>query len=257
MLSSFASIAVAVESSNPWALPQASMAEDWQQTDRQHNRKQSSPSNASQSKSWRFVTPEMLDSLKRQQTQMQLMPGQMMPEQHRVEPSGSCPVQSKDVSTLQPQLVPGFGPMLQSSYFSGQSAILPQMPAVAPSDMHYGMNNTNPMFDSPAVSPWGKGADVLYRGESFPNAFSGSAPSALGGKFPGMSQRAYPWVLNEGLPNEALGGLLPIPVPSSVEDSYQRETPVVTENKKPGNFEKGKVDKVFNPYAFLPGDSLR
>ena len=257
MLSLFASVstAVAVEYSNPWALPQAPMDKDWRQTDERHDKKQSSPSPAKQSKVWRFVTPEILDSLKQQQMQMQLMPGQIVPEQHRVEPSGSCPVVPKK-PTLLPQFVPRSGLMPQSSYFSGQptmpSRLPAQMPSVAPSDMHFGMNNTNPMFDSPAVSPWGRGADVLYRGESFPNTFPGSVPSALEGDFPGDSQRDYPWV-----PNEALGGLLPIPVSPSVADSYQREMPEIRGSKSPRINEKGKVDNVFNPFTFLPGDSLR
>ncbi|VAW55273.1 hypothetical protein MNBD_GAMMA05-2382 [hydrothermal vent metagenome] len=247
----FASMAVAAERSNPWALSQAPMAENWHQTDGQLDRKQLSPSPASQSKVWRFVTPEILDSLKHQQIQMQLMPGQIVLEQNRIEPAGSCPVLPKKPSIFQPQFVPGSGQMPRSSYFSGQEMIPSQMPSMVPSDLHYGMNNTNPVFDSSAVSPWDKGGGVLYRGESFPNSFSGPVPSVLDGKFPGMSQQTYPWV-----PNEALGGLLPISAPSSVE-GYQGETPTVTGNNSSGNIEKGKVDNVFNPFTFLPDDGLR
>ena len=257
MLSFFASMptAVAVEYSNPWVLPQAPMTEDWQQSDGQIETKQQPPqAPASQPKVWRFVTPEILDSLKQQQTQMQLMPGQIVPGQRRrVEPSGSCPVPPNEQPALQPQfVVPGSGLMPQSSYYRGQSMMPAYAPSVAPSGMPYGMNNPNPVYDSPAVSPWGQGADVLYRGESVPNSFPGSVPSDLDGRFPGMTQGAYPWV-----PNEAMGGLLPIPVPSSIEDSYQREIPRVTDITNPGNIEKGKVENVFNPFTFLPGETPR
>jgi len=246
MLSFFASMSTveAVEYSNPWVLPQAPMVEDSRLDKKQPS---PSPSPASQPKVWRFVTPEILDSLKQQQIQMQLMPGQIVPEQHRVQPSGSCPVVPNEQSVLQPQFVPGSGLMPQSSYYRGQSMMPSQMPSMAPSNMPYGMNNSNPVYDSPAVSPWGQGADVLYRGESFPTSFPGSVPSALGGKYPGMTQQAYPLV-----PSEALGGLLPIPVSPTVEDSYQHENLLETENMG-----KGKLENVFNPFTFLPGDSPR
>ena len=41
----------------------------------------------------------------------------------------------------------------------------------------------NPVYDTPAVSPWGSGLDTLYRGNSFP------------------------WV-----PSEAIGGISPMPM---------------------------------------------
>jgi len=251
-----ASAVVAAEGSNPWLLPQAPMSDDWQQTGGQRDSKQQPSSPASQAKVWRFVTPEILDSIKHQQMQMQMMPGQIVPRQRRVEPSGSCPVIPEEKPVFQPQFVPGTGLMPQSSYYSGQpvysrQAVMPsQMPAVAPSAMHQGMNNTNPMYDTPAVSPWGQGADVLYRGESFPNSIPGSVPSVLEGKFPGVSQQAYPWV-----PSEAMGGLLPIPVSPTIQDSYEPEDQHVIEQSADKKVEKSNVEDVFNPFTFLPMES--
>ena len=122
---------------------------------------------------------------------------------------------------------------------------------MTPSAMPQGLNNTNPAYDSPAVSPWGQGADVLYRGESLPNSLPGSVPSSLGGQFPGMSQQAYPWV-----PNEALGGLLPIPVSPTIRDSYKREDQHVAEEPANKKVEKSNVENIFNPFTFLPKEKL-
>ena len=253
MLSLFASMstAVAAEGSNPWALPQAPVSDDLQQPDEQLDRKQPSLPPASQPKVWRFVTPEILDSIKHQQMQMQMMPGQIVPGQRRIEPSGSCPVLPEAKPALQPPFVPGLGLMPQSSYYSGQPTMPLQMPAVSPSAMPQGMNNTNPAYDSPAVSPWGQGADVLYRGESLPNSLPGAVPSTLEGQFPGMSQQAFPWV-----PNEAFGGLLPIPVSPTIRDSYKREGQPGFDESADKKVEKSNVENVFNPYTFLPQEDL-
>lgn len=91
-----------------------------------------------------FVTPETLESLKQQQTQTQLMPGS---EQHQR--------------------------FMQQTYGQRQYAY--------PS---YGTGYSDPLYNTPAVSPWGGTPDILYRGNSFP------------------------WV-----PDAAIGGLPPIHVP--------------------------------------------
>jgi len=234
LATSFSAVSAA-ERSNPWALPQVIT----EQLDGEQPQKKS-PSKVHNS--WRFVTPEALDSLKQQQIQMQLTPGHILPVQRKAQSANSCTVQPEQ--TLRPnQWVPGFGAVPRGSNMGGQT--------VMPSGMPYGMNMNNPMFDSPAVSPWGNGADVLYRGESLPKSFPGSLPTTWGGEFPGMSSGSVPWV-----PNEALGGLLPIP-PSQIDNDYQREYPGERDDSGDKTVEKTKIDKVFNPFTFLPGDSLR
>jgi hypothetical protein len=228
------SVVSAAERSNPWALPQAAT----EQLDGEQSQKTPSTVHSS----WRFVTPETLDSLKQQQIQMQLMPRRIVPVKGNAKSANSCSVQPEQTSRPN-QWPPAFGVAPRSSNMGGQTAM--------PSGMPYGMNMNNPMFDSPAVSPWGNGADVLYRGESFPKSFPGSLPTNWGGEFPGMSSGSVPWV-----PNEALGGLLPIP-PSQIENDYQREYPGERDDSGDKTVEKSKIDKVFNPFTFLPGDSLR
>jgi hypothetical protein len=163
---------------NPWLLPETSeksrgfqqypdyqaqqYTDNQQSQDKQHIDKQA--------QIFRFVTPEILESLKQQQTQSQLMPG-------------------SDYNSRQPA--------------SGRYGYSP-----------YGMGYSDPIYDVPAVSPWGSGPDVLYRGGS------------------------NPWV-----PNEAIGGIPPISIPSYDQYSYQDDT---------NSTEKQKKYDVFNPFTLLP-----
>ena len=130
----------------------------------------------------RFVTPEILESLRVQQQQLQTMPDdQSLPSQVR-----------------------------------------PQQPAAgvyAPPT--YNMGSVNPLYDVPVTSPWASGSDVLYRGQSF----SDYAPGATS------------W-----LPNEAVGGLPPMPVPAfGAMDNTDVQNP----------------ENVFNPFNFMPNRSIK
>jgi hypothetical protein len=80
----------------------------------------------------------------------------------------------------------------------------------------YGTGSANPLFDAPAVSPWGDGADVLYRGQSLPM-----------------------------VPNEAMGGFPPMHVPSFGMNTYK--------GAEPGGPIGADESDVFNPFTFLPG----
>ena len=150
-----------------------------------------------QNKIWRntreqFVTPEILESLKQQQQRYQIMPGNQQPMNNRWRPRP----QSQQ-----------FMQMPNGSGLNGQGAY--NYPS-------YGAGSANPLYDTPAVSPWGDGADVLYRGESFPN-----------------------------VPNEALGGFPPMHVPSFGMNTYK--------NTGPGEPLEVDENNVFNPFTFLPG----
>ncbi len=211
-----------VEQSNPWVLPQKQdsrrgyqpefqqsydnyqqyqpVPQDAQNPDAQSRYRQNQPApnrdSARQYQSvhqWqpqtdRFVTPEFLESLKQQQHQI-------MPENrryHRPAPRSFM------------QMQPGSGLPGQRAY--GYPS--------------YGTGSANPLYDTPAVSPWGDGSDAMYRGESFPM-----------------------------VPSEALGGFSPMHVPSFGMDNYK--------NSESGELFETDEHKVFNPFTFLPGEGSR
>ena len=81
-----------------------------------------------QKQGFRFVTPEILESLKQQQSKYQKMPGSDYNQQYTArQPSRG-----------------GYG------------------------NSPYGMGYSSPIFGAPGVSPWGGGPDLLYRGEEYP-----------------------------------------------------------------------------------------
>ena len=187
--SSLYSVQNVAENSNPWALPEQRESQSgYQQPEyggqnrRDHSRGQYQPSHQWQPQRDRFVTPSFLESLKKQQQQYQVMPENRQYQQDDYNPwrSGSS--------------LPGQG---------GYGFPL------------YGSGSVNPLYDAPAVSPWGNGADVLYRGQSFPM-----------------------------VPSEALGGLPRMHVPSFGMKNY--------ENSKPDESSETYEGNVFNPFTFLP-----
>ncbi len=186
--------------SNPWALPQApdshsgyrQLPKYYNQDDRQQRQNQKKQNKVWRNPGERFVTPEFLESLKQQQRQNQLMPGD---RRYQQRPSPQSRWQ-------QP---------LQGNY----------------SYPSYGMGHANPLYDAPAVSPWGGGADVLYRGESFPM-----------------------------VPSEAIGGIPPLYTPSIGGGSYGNSPWGESNNADENNtgingIEKRNQNRVFNPFSFL------
>jgi hypothetical protein len=179
------------DNSNPWALPtRPSKKPEYQQQpytyDQQSQQdpayqydQQRQPSHRWQPQSDRFVTPDFLDSLKQQQQYYQIMP-----ENQRYNQPESR--------------YPGHG-----SYGSPV----------------YGAGTVNPLYDSPALSPWSNDADVIYRGESFPL-----------------------------VPGEALGGLPPMFVPGLGVSNYKKHD---TDGSR-----ESEEYKVFNPFTFLPDGGL-
>ena len=129
--------------SNPWAVPQvAENPPRFQQAPRYQNQQnQQYQGRSYQNKTYqadRFVTPEFLEALKQQQTQMQMMPDngqipQYAPEQWKLQKPGS---------NLPESNFPGPGSYTYPSY---------------------GMDYMDPLYDTPAVtpwSPWGIGVDA-------------------------------------------------------------------------------------------------
>jgi len=160
--------------------------------------------------SGRFVTPGILESLKQQQIQTQMTPS--------YEPTRQLRPQQR----MQQQPVTRFA---EKNYYYGEPS--------------YGMGSVNPLFDAPAVSPWGNGPDIIYRGQSFPESFSGVMPGSS------------PWV-----PSEAIGGLPPIHVPPFAGSSNWRELNSAGSNSvEAENTERQIENNLFNPFTFAPSRS--
>lgn len=159
--------------------------------------------------SGRFVTPGILESLKQQQIQTQMTPSyESYPRLRSRQQMAQQPV------TRLPE----------KSYYGEPS---------------YGMGLANPLYDAPAVSPWGSGPDIIYRGQSFPDSFSGVLPDSS------------PWV-----PNEAVGGLPPIHIPPFAGSSNWSElNSTDSNNTEADNIGKRKDNNVFNPFTFAPNRS--
>ena len=144
------SLPLAGGQSNPWALPQEpEHTQGFQRSPRDRERQyQGGRAETPRYRGYRFVTPEILESLKRQQMQTQQVPSDF-PNQHYSAPR-TMPPQYMPPQYMPPQYMPGRPGQGYYDYPSG------------------GMGSSNPLFDVPSVSPWGSGPDVLYRGESFP-----------------------------------------------------------------------------------------
>jgi len=178
--SSGRSMQFVAEQTNPWLLPE-------KQEDRTDFKKfpnyqgQQNQSNRADERVQgnRFVTPEILESLNQQQKQNQLMPENSPHQQYKQRQSG--------------QGYYGYPPT--------------------------GIQYSNPMYDTPAISPWGGGADTLYRGQSFP------------------------WV-----PNEAIGGMSPIPLSSFGDNSSLDDS---------ANTGKQKKNNVCNPFTFIQDENFQ
>ena len=200
---------------NPWLLPEVAEEEadfqcpaDWRtQGNSAGTQQQGQPPEFKKRLSGRFVTPGILQSLKQQQIQTQMTPST---EHYRQ-------LRSRQRMPQQPVTrLPG------NSYNYGQPS-------------SGGMGTANPLYDVPAVSPWGSGSDVIYRGGSFTGALPDSSP----------------WV-----PNEAVGGLLPMPVsPFAGNASKDELNSINSGNAEIDNIERRRDNNVFNPYTFIPNRS--
>ena len=95
---------------------------------------------------------------------------------------------------------------------NNQRPLMPRQPVQNYAYPSSGMGFTNPLYDTPAASPWSSGSDILHGGESSPF-----------------------------VPKEAIGGLSPIHIPpfSNNNDVYES-----------GNTNILKETNVFNPFNF-------
>jgi len=173
---------------NPWALPEKPERHSGSQQRRQHEQQNKVWRNSTE----RFVTPEFLESLKQQQKQHQVMPENQRYQQRQPRRY----MQMQPESGLPEQRTYGY-PL----YGTG------------------GTGSANPLYDAPAVSPWGEGPDVLYRGQSLPL-----------------------------VPSEAIGGFSPMHVPSFGINDFKN-----TDANEPAEVYEHKV---FNPFTFLPDSGL-
>lgn len=191
LLTSITVSAAAAGSANPWALPPSPEKPQNFQRPPQHaeHRYQENQTNI-QYPGFRFVTPEILESLKQQQMQTQQVPGSYNYQNRQYRQPQSTP----------PQLMSG--PPVPG-YYGFQSP---------------GMGFANPLYDTPAVSPWGNGTDMLYRGGSFP-----------------------------GVPDAAIGGIPPMNVSPFTGNN---------ENGQAESAGEQYQNKVFNPFTFGSNGNL-
>ncbi|MFV2003778.1 MAG: hypothetical protein ACC650_01180 [Gammaproteobacteria bacterium] len=200
---------------NPWSLPQQQPGPPESQPRLKYygqpapvnpagGRYQEGQGQMGRGQTGRFVTPEILESLKQQQKQYQVMPENQRYRQ---------PAERQYMPTMPVPGIPGAG--LPGSGLSG-----PGLPGQWGYGYPlYGTGSTGPLYDVPAVSPWGNDADILYRGESFPL-----------------------------VPSEAIGGIPPMPM-SSFGLSNEK-------NSNAGDSIETDENNVFNPFNFLPNSSL-
>lgn len=184
------SLQLAGDSTNPWALPQVpEKSPNFQRPPQYRNQQYREEQPDVQYHGFRFVTPEILQSLK--QTQMRTQ---------------QTPARNTN----------------RRPYRSRQSTP-PQLMSEQPVQGYYGFPSTamgasNPLYDVPAVSPWGDGSDVLYRGESFP------------------------WI-----PDAAIGGIPPMNIEPFTENNE-------TDDAESAN--KQYQNNAFNPFTFGSNGNL-
>lgn len=183
-LATLAASAVAENSGNPWALPQPPEKAPVFQRAPQYGQQQYQDDQTNiQYPGYRFVTPEILKSLKQQQMQTQQVPQNNPYGQYRRQPAPQ--------QLMSEPAVP--------EYYGA-----PSTP----------MGFVNPLYDTPAVSPWGSGPDVTYQGESFP------------------------WV-----PDAAIGGIPPMNISPFIGNNEKNAVESGGEQNQPN---------VFNPFTFGP-----
>lgn len=187
------SLLLAGRSTNPWALPPAPERAPNFQRPPQYRNQQYQPYQDDQTDvqypGFRFVTPEILESLKQTQMRTQQTPDRYL-KRRSYRPQQTVPSQ-----LMLEQPVPG--------YYGFPSTT---------------MGVPNPLYDAPAVSPWGNGPDVLYRGESFP------------------------WI-----PDAAIGGIPPMNIEPFTENNE-------TDNAESAN--KQYQNNAFNPFTFGSNGNL-
>ena len=115
------------EQGDPWALPKTpGSSPGFQQKPTTQGQQYQSRQIEKYDQGSRFITPEILESIKQQQIQTQLMPE------------------------------------------NKQRQLLPRQPTQNYGYQPLGMGFTNQLYDTPVISPWGSGYDLLYGGRSFP-----------------------------------------------------------------------------------------
>ena len=232
------SLRVIGEQSNPWAFPQTpNSATGFQQIPKSWGQQYQSRQIEKYNRGFRFVTPEILESLKQQQIQTQLMTENnqrpLMPRQSIQNygyPSGFQQTpktwrpqyQSRQIEKynrgfrfVTPEILESLKQQQIQTQLMTENKQRPLMPRQSIQNYGYpssGMGFTNPLYDTPAVSPWSSGSDILYGGESSPF-----------------------------VPKEAIGGLSPFHIPPFAKNNGVYES---------GNTDILKETNVFNPFNF-------
>ena len=232
------SLRVTGEQSNPWALPQApSGATGFHYKPKSWGQQNQDRQIEKYNRGFRFVTPEIIESLKQQQIQTQLMTENkqrpLMPRQsiqHYGYPSGFQQTQrtwrpqnqdsqidkyNRGFRFVTPEILESLKQQQIQTQLMTENKQHPLIPRQSKQNYgapSFGMGFTNPLYDTPAVSPWSSGSDILYGGESSPF-----------------------------VPKEAIGGLSPYHIPPFAKNNGVYES---------GNTNILKESNVFNPFNF-------
>lgn len=165
----------------------------------------------------RFVTPEIIESIKQQQKQAQKTPDYRRNQSYRT-PRSNVPQNFMPAMPMQPSFTYPPSRMMPDAVLPGMLN-MPRMP---------GLQTMNPLHDAPAVSPWGSGYDVLNRGAS------------------------SPWV-----PNAAIGGIPPMHIQPFDDFTENNESGYGWhQNLNQNQNQKLNQNSVFNPFTFGPGSNL-
>ncbi|MBE9563686.1 MAG: hypothetical protein IMF17_00475 [Proteobacteria bacterium] len=198
--------------SNPWALPEVPEQSKYQLFRGQRNQ-------SKEHQGTRFVTPEILESLKQQQMMYQ----QPSANGRNRVPSKNNSNQGRFNRTMPAQ--PAYGLSAPGSSYTPPMYSMPSPGGYGmPLD---GMSYSNPMVDVPSVSPWGNTSDLLQRGGTFP------------------------W-----MPNAAVGGLPPIHVQPFAEDQDADANWGDYDGRELNDDVKQFPGNVFNPFSFGPNGNL-
>ena len=225
------SLQLAANQGNPWALPEAEDKSQYGQFPG-HDTQKKNP--VFKQRGYRFVTPEILESLKQQQMLYQQIPG--YDQRPGYEQRRARPYQSRPGQLVPTPLMPGLsmkGPSLYQSPMQRSYGLPPD-----------GMSYSNPMYDIPEVSPWGSDSNLLQRGGSFP------------------------W-----MPDAAVGGLPPIHVQPFGDDAFSNShgfdqawpeektnnqggvtMPLLPSMQMP--LQNAPQNNIFNPFSFGPNGNL-
>ena len=180
--------------SNPWALPQApNSATGYQRMPKSWGQQNQDSQLEKYKWGFQFVTPKILESLKHQQIQTQLMTGnnqRPLPPRQSIQnyayPSGLQQTQKnwrpqyqdrqvekhkRGFRFVTPEILESLKQQQIQTQQMTENIQHPLLPHQSIQNYDYpsfGTGFKNPLYDTPTASPWSSGPDILYGGKMYP-----------------------------------------------------------------------------------------